>query len=75
VGNRIPVITKAAELSNLPGAGANFQGAEPEPCWSPSIETMTPEPVSKFFTAKIGAGAFLGLQSSGAFVHAHVIDK
>jgi len=67
--------SKAADLGNLAGAGATFQSAEPdpfsgsgalEPCRSPSLGAMTPEPFSKFFTAKICAGAF---------VHAHVITR
>jgi len=46
-------------------------GTLPEPkSWSHDSGT-----ISKVFTAIIGAGAFFGLRSSGAFVHAHVINK
>ena len=81
---------KQAKPSNLVGAGAraNFQSVEPESFFGSEQwlwgAGAVPEPESwshdselfpTFFTAKIGAGAFSELRSSGAFVHANVITK
>ena len=64
-----------AKPGNLAGVGADFQSAEPELFLTPRSGSRTREPFSKFLTAKIGAGAFFELGSSGAFVHAHFITK